>query len=367
MDSLSDRQMQILQAIILNYLETAEPVGSRTISRRSPLGLSSATIRNEMADLEELGFIVQPHTSAGRIPSSKGYRLYVDSLLRSERIPTEDETRVVSAMLKRKSQQLDAVLREIGELLSVITRYPTVVTMPNMNRTKLKHLQLIPVDEHSAVLMIVTDGNVVRNHMLSMDHALSQEEADRLSNVMNHNLQGLAMEEINLPVIQKLRRELGVEQEIVTSLLDAIQSTVEYASDAEMYTAGTTNILDFPEFSDVQSARALMEVFHKKDEMLSTIRSTHPTRLSHNLRITIGKENELTAMQECSVITTTYTVGGDNKGTISVIGPVRMDYGKVISTLGSMMTDLQRALSYGGDTQEEGNQDEGKREEDGDS
>jgi heat-inducible transcriptional repressor len=362
MDSLSNRQMQILQAIILNYLETAEPVGSRTISRRSPLGLSSATIRNEMADLEELGFIVQPHTSAGRIPSSKGYRLYVDSLLQSGRIPTEDETRVVSAMLQSKTRQLDAVLREIGELLSVITRYPTVVTMPNMNRTKLKHLQLIPVDDHSAVLMIVTDGNVVRNHMISMDHALSQDEADMLSSVLNRNLQGLAMEEINLPVIQKLRRELGTEQQIVSSLLDAIQSTVEYANDTEMYTAGTTNILDFPEFSDVQSARAVMEVFHKKDEMLSTIRSTHPAHAVQNLRITIGKENELTAMQDCSVITTTYTVGGETRGTVSVIGPVRMDYGKVISTLGSMMTNLQRALTHNDETQEERNQHEGREE-----
>ena len=318
MDALSERQMQILQAIILNYLETAEPVGSRTISRRSPLGLSSATIRNEMADLEELGFIQQPHTSAGRIPSSKGYRLYVDSLLQSQRVPDEADSRVLRAMLKNKTHQLDSVLKEIGELLSVMTRYPTVVTMPRLNRTKLKHLQLIPLDEKSAILMIVTDGNIVRNHVIKVARPISADEGDRLTKVLNKHLQGLAMEEINLPIIQEVRHDLGSDQEIVSGLLDAIQATVEYADDVEMYTAGTTNILDFPEFNDISSARAVMEVFHRKDEMLAAIRGTQ-TAGGRNLRITIGSENELAAMQDCSVITTTYTVGGNNIGSISVI------------------------------------------------
>ena len=337
MDDLSARQMQILQAIILNYLETAEPVGSRTISRRSPLGLSSATIRNEMADLEELGFIIQPHTSAGRIPSSKGYRLYVDHLLSSGRIPDENETRVLTALLADKSHQLDTLLREMGELLSVLTRYPTVVTMPQMKRTKLKHLQIIPLDARSAILVIVTDGNIVRNHVLRTARALTHEEADRLSKVLNDNLQGLTMEEINLPVIQKTRRELGADQNIVTDLMDAIQSTVQYADDVELYATGTTNILDFPEFSDVTRARALMEVFQRKDEMLQAIGDTRSIGPGRNLRITIGTENELEPMQDCSVVTTTYSVGGRNIGSVSVIGPVRMDYGKVISTLGSIM------------------------------
>lgn len=344
MGDLNERKMQILQAIILNYLETAEPVGSRTISRHSPLGLSSATIRNEMADLEELGFIIQPHTSAGRIPSSKGYRLYVDHLLSSGRIPDEDETRVLTALLKDKSHQLDTVLKEIGELLSVLTRYPTVVTMPQIKKTKLKHLQLIPLDDRSVILVIVTDGNIVRNHVLKVTRSLSHEESDRLSKVLNSNLQGLTIEEINLPVIQKMRRELGADQGLVTDLLDAIQSTVQYADDVELYATGTTNILDFPEFSDISRARALMEVFHRKEEMLQTIGDTHGMEPGRNLRITIGTENELEPMQDCSVVTTTYSVGGRNIGSISVIGPVRMDYGKVISTLGAMMQDFQKML-----------------------
>ncbi len=344
MDDLNGRKLQILQAIILNYLETAEPVGSRTISRRSPLGLSSATIRNEMADLEELGFIVQPHTSAGRIPSSKGYRLYVDHLLQSGRIPDEEETRVLTAMLKDKSHQLDTVLKELGELLSVITRYPTVVTMPQLKRTRLKHLQLIPLDPKSVMLVIVTDGNIVRNHVIKVARPLTHEESDRLSQVLNANLQGLTMEAINLPVIQKIRHELGADQGIVTDLLDAIQSTIQYADDVELYATGTTNILDFPEFSDISRARALMEVFQRKDEILQTIGDPHTMEPGKNLRITIGTENELEPMQDCSVVTTTYSVGGRNIGSISVIGPVRMDYGKVISTLGAMMSDLQNLL-----------------------
>ena len=344
MNDLNDRKMQILQAIIKNYLETAEPVGSRTISRHSPLGLSSATIRNEMADLEELGFIVQPHTSAGRIPSSKGYRLYVDQLLQSGRVPNEDETRVLAAMLKDKTHQLDEVLKEIGQLLSAVTRYPTVVTLPQVKRTKLRHLQLIPMEGRNVLLVIITDGNIVRNHMLKVARPLSQEEGNRLSQVLNDNLQGLTMEEINLPVIQKMRRELGADQDIVTDLMDAIQSTIQYADDVELYATGTTNILDFPEFSDISRARALMEVFQKKDDILQTIGDPHSMGPGENIRITIGTENQLEPMQDCSVVTTTYSVGGRNIGSISVIGPVRMDYGKVISTLGAMMQDFQKLL-----------------------
>ena len=344
MDDLSERQLQILQAIILNYLETAEPVGSRTISRHSPLGLSSATIRNEMADLGELGFILQPHTSAGRIPSSKGYRLYVDHLLQSGRIPDKAETRVLTALLKDKSHQLDAVLKEMGQILSVLTRYTTVVTMPQLKRTKLKHLQLIPLDESSVILVIVTDGNIVRNHVLKVERPLSQTESGRLSEVLNSNLQGLTMEEINLPVIQKIRRELGADQDMVTGLMDAIQSTIQYADDVELYATGTTNILNFPEFSDISRARALMEVFQRKDEMLQAIGDIHGLGPGRNLRITIGTENALEPMQDCSVVTTSYSVGGRNIGSISVIGPVRMDYGNVISTLGHMMQDFKKLL-----------------------
>ena len=192
---LNSRKIQILQAIIMNYLETAEPVGSRTISRRFPLGISSATIRNEMSDLEELGFIMQPHTSAGRIPSSKGYRLYVDHLMRTKSISSE-QMEILKRILREKRNQLDSLLKEMGDLLADLTRYTAIVTMPQFKKTRLKHLQLIALDHNSVILVIITDGNVVRNNVLQIEQPFSQEDLYRLSEVLNTNLSGLTVEEI---------------------------------------------------------------------------------------------------------------------------------------------------------------------------
>ncbi len=353
---MSERKLQILQAIIMNYLETAEPVGSRTISRRFPMGISSATIRNEMSDLEELGLIEQPHTSAGRIPSSKGYRLYVDQLMERGQM-NQEHAEVLRGILKEKTIQLDSMLREIGDLLATLTKYTAIVTMPQFKKAKLKHVQLIPLDQKSVILVLVTDGNIVRNHVIPISHPLRQEELYQLSDVLNHNLSGLAVSEMSLPLIQKIKRECRVEPAMMESLLNAISDTMQYADDVDIFTSGTTNILNFPEFSDIARARALMEFFQQKDQVLHLLDSGEMQESSDadtvstsggGLRIRIGTENQVEQLQDCSIVTATYHYNNRSIGSISVVGPMRMDYDKVVSALEYLTKDFPNLFAEGG-------------------
>ena len=354
---MSERKLQILQAIIMNYLETAEPVGSRTISRRFPMGISSATIRNEMSDLEELGLIEQPHTSAGRIPSSKGYRLYVDQLMEREQM-NQEQVKVLRSILKEKTIQLDSMLREIGDLLAALTKYTAIVTMPQFNKAKLKHVQLIPLDQKSVILVLVTDGNIVRNHVIPITHPLKQEELYHLSDVLNQNLSGLAVSEMNLPLIQKIKQECRVEHGMMESLLNAINDTMQYADDVDIFTAGTTNILNFPEFSDISRARALMEFFQQKDQVLHLLGSEsgsveNSQAIHGGLRIRIGSENQVEQLQDCSIVTATYHYNNRSIGSISVVGPMRMDYDKVVSALEYLTKDFPNLFDEAGEIEED--------------
>lgn len=339
---LNDRKLQILQAIIMNYLETAEPVGSRTISRRFPLGISSATIRNEMSDLEDLGLIVQPHTSAGRIPSSKGYRLYVDHLMASQH-PNVEQFTILKGMLKEKYLQLDSLMKELGDLLAALTKYTAIVTMPQFRKTRLKHLQLIALDQHSVILVVITDGNIVRNNVLPTRQPLRESDMYYLSEVLNRHLAGRTIEEINLPLIQTMKQEMQIDQSLMEDLLNAISNTLQYAEDVDVFTAGATNILNFPEFSDIARARALMEVFQQKETMLSLV--DYDLCDDESMKITIGSENTIEQMQDCSVVTATYRYGKQNIGSISVVGPMRMDYDRVVSTLDYLVKDFQKLFN----------------------
>ena len=342
---MSERKLQILQAIILNYLETAEPVGSRTISRRFLMDLSSATIRNEMSDLEEMGLIEQPHTSAGRIPSSKGYRLYVDQLMKRESVD-DQQVGILMNLLKDKTVQLDSLLREIGDLLATLTKYTTVVTMPQLKRSKLKHLQLMQLDERSAILVLVTDGNIVRNHVIPMQHPMAAQTLYRISDVLNQELSGLSVAQMDLPLIQKIKKELNVDSEVMESLLDAISDTLQHADDGDVFTSGTTNILSFPEFSDIARARSLMEFLQQKDQILHLI-STEEKTTGPGLKIRIGTENQIEQLHDCSIVTANYRYGDRTIGTISVVGPMRMDYKKVVSALEGLMQDFPDLFSPG--------------------
>ncbi len=348
---LSDRKIQILQAIIMNYLETAEPVGSRTISRRFPLGISSATIRNEMSDLEELGLIVQPHTSAGRIPSSKGYRLYVDHLLDTQQ-PDGEQYEALSSLFKEKYLQLDSLIKEMGDILAALTKYTAIVTMPQFRQTRIKHLQLIPLDRRSVILVVITDGNIVRNNVLATGRTWREAEMYPLSDFLNRNLEGRALEEIEPSLIERIKEAVPADPELVEHLFAAIRSTLRYAENVEIFTSGATNILNFPEFSDIARARALMDVFQEKEKMLSLVDSW--LNDEDSVKVTIGTENAIEQMQDCSVVTATYRYGDRNVGSISIVGPMRMDYNRVISTLAHLVRDFRKMFE-----KQDGEQDPG--------
>lgn len=328
---MSERKLQILQAIIMNYQETAEPVGSRTISRRFMMNLSSATIRNEMSDLEDMGLIEQPHTSAGRIPSAKGYRLYVDRLMKNDPRKME-ETSSLLDRLTDKSLELDDLLQEIGDLLAELTKYATVVAMPQNHKPSVSHVQLIPLDGKSCLLVLVLEGNIVRNRMIPLQKAVSEETLSRLSSILNRELSGLNVEQISSSVRSKVQSLSKADETLLKDVFTAITEALAEAEDTEVFTSGATNMLSFPEFSDIGHARTLMDFFSQKDQVRDMVR-TEAKNSESGLTVRIGSENELESLQDCSIVTAQYKYGSRNLGAICVVGPMRMNYLMVVGIL----------------------------------
>jgi heat-inducible transcriptional repressor len=335
MQQLDDRKWKILQAIIRNYLETGEPVGSRTISKYTDLNLSSATIRNEMADLEELGYIMQPHTSAGRIPSDKGYRLYVDMLLQEKHQEVDD----IKLQLLEKADRLELILQQVAKLLAVNTQYTTMVTSPQYKK-KVKFLQLTEVEENQLLAVIVFERNIVKNKMIHITTSLSKETLLKLNIIMNTFLQGLDLDEINLPVITQMKEQAGDYRTIVNDILDVIMQSVSEEEDLEIYTSGTTNILRYPELSDREKAADLLYTLEEKKVLSELIHDKMEDEEGRGIQVYIGDETPVETMKECSVVTATYEIEEGVYGKVGIIGPKRMDYQKVVGTLQSLMTQL---------------------------
>ena len=333
---LDERKMKILQAIIRNYLETGEPVGSRTISKYTDLHLSSATIRNEMADLEEMGYILQPYTSAGRIPSDAGYRLYVDMMMAEK----EREVQELKEVLLEKEDRLDNLLKQTAKLLAANTNYATMVSAPSMHRNKLKFIQLSRVEKKQLLAVIVTEGNMIKNTILSVDEVLTDETILKLNILLNTHLNGLFIEEINLALISALKKQAGIHSEIVSQVIDAIADAMKEDEDLEIYTSGTKNIFRYPELADHRRASELITTFEEKKELTELVRETLSEENNTGIQVYIGKESRLEKMQDCSIVTATYELGEGMKGTIGIIGPKRMDYDKVIDNLKTVMKQL---------------------------
>lgn len=332
---LDERKMKILQAVVRNYLETGEPVGSRTISKYTDLNLSSATIRNEMADLEELGYIVQPHTSAGRIPSDKGYRLYVDWML-SEKEREVDEIREV---LLKKEEKLDDLLKQAAKVMAVNTNYTTMISAPQYYRNKLKFIQLSRVDKDQLLAVIVTEGNVIKNHIIFTRENLNDETILKLNLLLNTNLNGLSIEEINLPKISLLKKQAGVYSDLIGDVIDAVAEAIHSDEELEIYTSGTNNILKYPELADREKAGELIHTFEEKKPLTELALGTLAGE-NTGIQVYIGEESPIESLKDCSVVTATYELEDGMKGTIGIVGPKRMDYDKVVSTLKSIKVQL---------------------------
>lgn len=335
MQQLEERKLKILQAIIRNYLETGEPVGSRTISKFTDLNLSSATIRNEMSDLEELGFIVQPHTSAGRIPSDKGYRLYVDLLLHDK----VQEVEKMKDLLLEKADRLENLLQQVAKLLAVNTHYTTMVSAPQYKK-KVKFIQLTEVDENQLLAVIVFERNIVKNKIIQVATPLNKETLLKLNIVLNTFLQGLDLGEINLPVISQMKEQAGEYKTIVNDILDAIMQAVTEEDDIEIFTSGTTNILRYPELGDREKACDLLYTLEEKKALTGFIQDKMDDEESRGIQVYIGDETPVDAMKDCSVVTATYEIEEGVYGKVGIIGPKRMDYQKVVNTLQSLMVQL---------------------------
>ena len=301
---LSERKLKILQAIIKNYLETGEPVGSRTISKYTDLNLSSATIRNEMADLEELGYILQPHTSAGRIPSDKGYRLYVDMLMEQK----EQELSEMQDQMLEKADKMDQLLKQAAKVLANSTNYATLVSSPMNNRNRIKFIQLTMVDEEQMIAVIVLDGNVIKNKIIHVDEPINNENLLKLNMLLNTTLNGMSIEEINLGLIARLKEGAGIHSEVVGNVLDAVADVIQVDEDMQIYLVTQT---------------------------LSNEENT-------GIQVYIGDEAPVKTMKDCSVVTATYELGDGVKGTIGIIGPKRMDYENVLKSMKRLQSELDQ-------------------------
>ena len=355
-EQLDERKVKILKAIIKNYLETGEPVGSRTISKFTDMKLSSATIRNEMADLEELGYIVQPHTSAGRIPTDKGYRLYVDDMMsekeqnitnrENEVAVKEQELISMKDMLGEKVEKVEELLQNVAKVLAKDTNYATMVTTPKVTGNKLKFVQLSQLEANKILAVIVMEGNLIRNKVITVSEDLSQENLLKLNILINTTLTGLALEQMNLSIVSKMENQAGEHINLVKEVLDAIVDTISSADDLKIYTSGATNIFKYPELSDSTKASELIYALEEKQSLSDLVvdddNSVDEQDSSSNngIQVYIGNETPIESMKDCSVVTATYELQDGMKGTIGIIGPKRMDYEKVVETLKNMRTQL---------------------------
>ncbi len=333
---LDERKIKIMQAIIRNYLETGEPVGSRTISKYTDLNLSSATIRNEMADLEEMGYILQPHTSAGRIPSDKGYRLYVDTMMEEK----ERELEELKEMMLEREDKVDHLLKQVAKLLAVNTNYASMISVPAVQRNKLKFIQLSRVDTHQLLAVIVMEGNVIKNNILPLSEELNDETILKLNILLNTHLNGLALEEINLGTISMLKQQAGIHSDIVSEVIDAIAEGIKEEEDLQIYTSGANNIFKYPELADYQKASEIINTFEEKQMLTEFVQEQLSDESNTGIQVYIGNETPIQTMKDCSVVTATYELGEGMRGTIGIIGPKRMDYDKVISTLKTITHQL---------------------------
>lgn len=337
--ALNDRKIQILKAIINDYIATAEPVGSRTLAKKYDLGVSSATIRNEMSDLEDMGLIIQPHTSAGRIPSELGYRLYVDRLMNtSELTPKEQE--FLHSVVSGNITRIEYLMEETAKAISMLTNYTTIISEPVLKRTALKQIRLMPLDESAIMLIIVTEGNFVKNHIIRVNKAPSDEDLFSVSVKINNILKGHTLEDINEHTIMALQKELKEYSGLLKPVLKAVQKTIRSAENVHLHMSGAKNILNFPEFSDISKATEIFRAFEEKNNLVSLLEDAK----SNDIRILIGNEINIKEMKDCSVITTTYNMGENTKGSIGIIGPTRMNYNQVVSVLNEMVKNIESVL-----------------------
>ena len=330
---LTERKKRILRAIIESYIQSAEPVGSKAIAAEMG-GVSSATIRNELSDLTELGYLEQPHTSAGRVPSPKGYRLYVNELMERQRLSIA-ETERINQSLQMRMEELDRVISQAGRAVSSLMNYPAYVAATGKKQMTARRFELLPVDEHSCIVVMMMGDNRVKSQLLRMQLKVDTEQMPTLVNLLNSNFTGISADEMN-------RRLMDVSEQVTPQMFLLLSQTIAYAADVleeagqkEVFTVGTSQLLKLPEFRDADKAHQLMSFLSDSKENL-------PVPDEGPMKILIGPENVSEALQDTSVVVASYDIGNDMRGLIGVVGPTRMDYGTVAARLSGFAEGLTR-------------------------
>ncbi len=337
---LDERKYLILQAIIDDYIMTAMPVGSRTISRKSGVGYSPATIRNEMSDLEELGYLDQPHTSAGRVPSNKAYRLYVDHLMKTVKL-TSDERERMHEHLISKSKQVEGVIRSAAGVLSDATKYTSVIVAPKLGTLRIKHVQLVPVAERTALMVIVTNVGIVKDALIRVPEDMDADDLYSISRMLTEKLADKPLEAVR-QAFSELLRDAEQNRKLLGETLQVIEKRLEAGGDAsDVIVGGSANLLEYPEYSDVTKARNFLAVLESKDKLRRIVGRDGGMEIT----IRIGPENQVPELNDCSIVTASYRVGDQSTGTLGIIGPTRMNYNRVISVLDFMARALSDVLS----------------------
>ena len=336
---LSERKLKILQAIIADFIRTAEPVGSRTISKNYDLGISPATIRNEMSDLEELGYLTHPHTSSGRVPSEKAYRLYVNQMMNKREL-TAEEKNSISMQLSSNVTELENLVQRAAHVLSEITNLTAFALTPRKDQDTLKYINLLPVDERTAVLMLVSESGKVSNTAVKLDKPISDETLQLLAKTMTYNYRGKTLSEaLTFDIIKAVKSDAEAMTMFEKNIVPNFVRTLEDMLNVHLYMDGLTNIFSLPEYNDLDKAKMFLEMVNRKEDLTKTL-----INRENGVIITIGNENQNEMMQDCSLISATYHVDGKMVGKIGVIGPTRMKYGEVTSVVEYLTDNISKAF-----------------------
>lgn len=336
---LDERKFRILQAVIDDYIMTATPVGSRAVSRKSGVGYSPATIRNDMSDLEELGYLDQPHISSGRVPSAKAYRLYVDQLMRQVELDPNESERI-KAHFAQRAREVESVIRSAASVLSDVTRYTSVVVTPRVEHMRIRNVQLVPVSEGAALMIVVTSAGIVKDSVIRVPENLTAEHLFRISQMLTEQLRDLPLSEVRAQ-FSKILRDMGSHRRMLASIMDVLENQLAIRQEAEVVVGGSSNMLAYPEYSDIDKARNFLAILESKERLYPLLRRAGTLEFT----VRIGPENDLPEMRDASLVTASYRVGEGTVGTIGVIGPTRMDYARVMAVLDLVGRSLSELLS----------------------
>ena len=347
---LSERKLKILQAIISDYVKTAEPVGSRTLSKRLDMNISPATIRNEMSDLEEMGYLTHPHTSAGRVPSDKAYRLYVNQLMEKPELSIEEKAAIANE-LQADINEFDRTIRHAARILSRITNLTSFAVTPTRNEEALQFINLLPVDEQTVVMMVVSETGEISNTALRLKAPCSNENLQLLAKSMTYKYRGRTLTEVLRDnIIESFETNVEAMSKLAEDIMPDFLKTLEDMLNVQLYMDGLTNIFDLPEYSDMERAKSFLTMLDQREDFLRTVQDRED-----GVIVTIGDENMDDKMADYSMITATYSVDGKTVGKIGVIGPKRMKYGEVTSIMEYLTENLNNSfrLEDGGEKLEE--------------